>query len=375
MKHICFISSFGRCGQPILYRQANSLVQHGFQVSILFNDNEPKETINGIKVYGSGIELRGYSGRLLKSPKHLYKRAIEIDADFYQTFDVENIITCLLLKRKGKKIIFDLLENHPYSFFEKSNKPPVINRLMIAPFVFLMKYGLRKFDLVYTVTDDIALYLKKWGIKNVKLFANYPIIDYNYVLSFEDYNARKDKIIYFGLIYNVSRQDIFLDALEQTPGVKYLLAGIFSSGNDNSYQSKVMNKPAWNRVEFINGFKKEDLPSLLAQCTISNVLRDFSSMKGCENGSMGIVKIFESMEAGLPIICSNVPVYQELMMKYPCGILVDPLNPQEIADAISFFIRNKKEAYLMGQEGRRAVLEEFNWDKEASKYILDLTKL
>ena len=109
----------------------------------MFNDKKPDEIINGIKVYGSGIELCSYLGRLLKSPKYLYQKAIEINADFYQTFDVENIITCLLLKRKGKKIIFDLLENHPYSYFEKSNKPQVVNRLIIAPFVVLMKYGVK----------------------------------------------------------------------------------------------------------------------------------------------------------------------------------------------------------------------------------------
>lgn len=375
MKHFCFISSFNRVGQPILYRQARSLVDSGYEVSIIFNDGHPDEVIDGINVYGSGITVKGYWGRIRKGPIALYKKARKLNADIYQTCDIENIVTCLLLRRFGKRIVFDLLENHPYSLLEKSNYLPLINKIVLIPFIMVMKYGLRRFDLVFAVTNDIATYLKEWGISNVRLFANYPQVNDNFSLSFEEYNSREDRIIYFGLIYYISRQDVFLDALDRSKGVKYLLAGIFSDGKDSSYQSTVMSKPAWSRVEFIEGFRRDELPKLLARCTISNVLRDFSSMKGCENGSMGVVKIFESMEAGLPIICSDVPVYRELMKKYKCGLLVDPLNPDEISNAISYLVHNKEQAYKMGQEGRRAVLEEYNWDKEFSKYLTDINGL
>jgi len=107
---------------------------------------------------------------------------------------------------------------------------------------------------------------------------------------------------------------------------------------------------------------------MLDECTISNVLRDFN-FTGSPHGSLGIIKLFESMEAGLPIICSNVEVYREMMNEYRCGILVDPNDSEQIMNAIMYLVNNKEDAYQMGQEGRRAVREKFNWEAESKKYI------
>lgn len=46
--------------------------------------------------------------------------------------------------------------------------------------------------------------------------------------------------------------------------------------------------------------------------TISNTLRDFSRT-GSPNGSFGVLKIFESMEAGLPVLLSDVKCYREIV--------------------------------------------------------------
>ena len=75
------------------------------------------------------------------------------------------------------------------------------------------------------------------------------------------------------------------------------------------------------------------------------------------------------MEAALPIICSDVPLYREIMNEYKCGILVDPTNSDEIANAIKYLIEHKKEAYKMGQEGRRAVIEKYSWNALSKEYI------
>ena len=50
------------------------------------------------------------------------------------------------------------------------------------------------------------------------------------------------------------------------------------------------------------------------------------------------------------------------MKEYKCGILVDPLNEQQIHEAIQYLVTHKEEAWRMGQEGRRAVIEKYSWD-------------
>ena len=85
--------------------------------------------------------------------------------------------------------------------------------------------------------------------------------------------------------------------------------------------------------------------------------------------------MFESMEAGLPLICPDVPVYREIWNNYKFGILVEPTNVEQIEEAIRYLVEHKEEAYQMGQEGRRAVIEKYSWDvvgKEYAQIIINL---
>ena len=127
-------------------------------------------------------------------------------------------------------------------------------------------------------------------------------------------------------------------------------------------------------MDFAGPFKKEEISTVFSKMTISNTLRDFSRT-GSPNGSFGVLKIFESMEAGLPVLLSDVKCYREIVEKYNCGICVDPHNVDEIKAAIETLTTNKEMAYLMGQNGRKAVLEEYSWDKEFEKYEDTITKI
>ena len=59
--------------------------------------------------------------------------------------------------------------------------------------------------------------------------------------------------------------------------------------------------------------------------------------------------MFEYMSAGIPVICSNFPLWRDIIEKHQCGICVDPQNSSEIALAIDFLAQNPKEAKVMGK--------------------------
>jgi glycosyltransferase involved in cell wall biosynthesis len=48
---------------------------------------------------------------------------------------------------------------------------------------------------------------------------------------------------------------------------------------------------------------------------------------------------------------------------------VEPGSPEAIRAAIEHIVSDPDRAYHMGQNGRRAVLEEFNWSSEERKYV------
>ncbi len=366
-RRFCYFTVFARRDQRVALKQMKSLVESGIDVTMVVSDGLPDDVKDGIKITSINVQAQigSYMKRLLFYPVLFFKKFKQIDADVYQTCDVDSLFLCLLLKKKGKRIVFNLLEEHPYTLYDKLNFPPFINKMIVGLVAVWMKFVLRRVDAVYTVAQDIEDYLKKWGLKNTDILGNYPEVRLDHCVTLEHYLSRPNRIIYFGAIYAISRQDIFLNALQKCPGVTYLLAGDFGVG----HQKEMLEKhPMWDKIIFKNRFKREELDGMLDSCTISNVLRDFSCT-GYPNGSNGIIKLYESMEAALPIICSDVKIYREMMKEYPCGILVDINDEEQIVKAINYLVEHKEEAYKMGQNGRRAVLEKYNWQSESRKYV------
>jgi len=81
------------------------------------------------------------------------------------------------------------------------------------------------------------------------------------------------------------------------------------------------------------------------------------------------VKMFEYMVAGIPVIASNFPLWREIIEGNKCGLCVDPLNPSEIAKAIDYIVTHPAAAQQMGENGFRAVKEQYNWAIEEKKLL------
>ena len=58
-----------------------------------------------------------------------------------------------------------------------------------------------------------------------------------------------------------------------------------------------------------------------------------------------------------------------MLFRSECGIVVDPYNEAEIKTAIETLRNDPDLAYQMGENGRRAVVEELNWEVEERKLL------
>ncbi len=90
-------------------------------------------------------------------------------------------------------------------------------------------------------------------------------------------------------------------------------------------------------------------------------------------GTLGVIKLFEFMAAGLPVICSDYRLWKEIVEGNNCGICVDPNDIEGIVKAICYILNNPDEAKKMGNNGRKAAVEKYNWGIQ-EKILLDLYK-
>ena len=79
------------------------------------------------------------------------------------------------------------------------------------------------------------------------------------------------------------------------------------------------------------------------------------------------MKVYDYMAMGLPVVLSDSAYARRVMEKYPFGVLVDPADTDGIARAVRDLAEHPDKAARMGQAGRRAVAEEFNWESQIRK--------
>lgn len=72
-------------------------------------------------------------------------------------------------------------------------------------------------------------------------------------------------------------------------------------------------------------------------------------------------KLFEYMQNGLSVIASDFPLWKNIVQKSGCGIIVDPLKPEEIAIVIRRLVDNPELRYKMGRSGMQMVRQKYSW--------------
>lgn len=377
--HICFITqSFPREDALIVQRQGKSLVESGYKVSFILCDGKPDETVHGIEMKSIDTCMDGVPYLIVSKERHLryiYVKRVKIQrlkafldnypADIYQINDYEHISLGIYLKNKGCKVIFNLREYYPI-YLALQQKTTIGYNIVLKHNERKFRKAAKLFDAVISCMPEMHDYIySRMPCAIFEDVANFPVVNPSFNLSFNEYCTRENVISYFGSIYNISCQETLLKALEKLPNVRYLLAGVFY---DQDYQKKLMAMPGWKQVDFLNGFKRDELPSIIGKSIVGNVVKDFAKTE-TPQGSFSIIKIFESMEAAIPIILPKVKLYEEMIEKYHCGICVNPYSVDDFFKAIEFIVNNKKEAYEMGQNGRKAVLNEYSWSHEYKKYL------
>ncbi|GAB4036894.1 glycosyltransferase [Spirosoma jeollabukense] len=81
-------------------------------------------------------------------------------------------------------------------------------------------------------------------------------------------------------------------------------------------------------------------------------------------------KLFEYMALGLPVITSDFTLYKDVVERHFCGFCVSPYDSNQIADALIYLIEHPEDARAMGQRGRSAVENTYNWTSESKKLLI-----
>jgi glycosyltransferase involved in cell wall biosynthesis len=80
-------------------------------------------------------------------------------------------------------------------------------------------------------------------------------------------------------------------------------------------------------------------------------------------------KLYEYMAASIPVIASDFPLWRSIVAGSRCGMLVDPMDARQIAEAIEYVFDHPGQGRDMGERGRSVVERDFNWENEQQKLL------
>lgn len=363
MKRVCHLSSaHSGLDVRIFVKECASLAAAGYDTHLVINataQDVAKAALKGVSVHPLAPPSGRFS-RIFKQAWRCYKIGRQLNADIYHFHDPELIPYGMLLSLRGKEVIYDVHEDLPQDILSKDWIPFWARKTISAAAAAMEYIGAKWFFSVITATPFIAERFRRFNPQAIAV-NNFPVL--GEMDTAIPWGKKRAEVCYVGGIASIRGISEVIAAMGQLPSaIRLNLAGCFS---EPAVEQATRIMPGWQQVNELGFVDRLGVREVLGRSvaglvTLRPVINYLDALP---------VKMFEYMAAGIPPIASNFPLWRDIIEGHDCGLCVDPLDPAAIARAIDYLVTHPEEAQRMGNNGRRAVLEKYNWSLEETKLL------
>jgi len=344
----------------IYEREAKTLAAVGYAVTIVA-PHERSEHTGDVQVKAVGLP-QNRMGRMFRTVWEVYEAARAVKADIYHFHDPELIPVGILLKLRGKCVIYDAHEDVPRDILQKEWIHPLLRRIVAEGAAALEAFASLVLDRTVAATPVIAA---KFPPRKTTAIQNFASLHIEHELQDLPYQQRDNRAVYTGGIglHRGAREMVLAMSMvadELTPRLS--LAGKF---DPPELEDELRALPGFENTDVCHWLSRKEVCDLLGRARLGLVLYDRSPAHLDSQPN----KLFEYMSAGIPVIASDFALWREIVVGTGCGLLVDPLEPKAIGRAIEWIFRHPAESEEMGRRGAAAVQAKFNWGSEARKLV------
>ncbi len=357
---------------PRVYKEAKSLVGHGYEVMIIAWDREGKcpreEIVDGIKIRRIRVKARygNFLNFVLKLPL-FYIKAMRVllrsDFDIIHTHDFDTAPLGFLIKcLRKKKWVYDIHDLYFTFFSMEDQRKSVLSKIVQKFDVFFAKFadidivatqsiggkhkGLREYYIKSGITPEKVITI--WNVPDVREFLNYPELKLR--------KSNKFTIGFIGGQRTLSNFIILFRALEgQEDSYKVLLVG---EGKSTKKLKEIVRKEYPNlEVEFIGNVPYKLIPSYYLLCDVI-----YAYYPPRENIKRAIaIKVFEAAILGIPVIVNGDSLMEDFVKLYRCGVSVDSLSKNELTKVLRKVKKIKFHSNYIRQK--------WSWENEEKKLL------
>jgi glycosyltransferase involved in cell wall biosynthesis len=340
----------------IFHKQCRSLAALGYDVGLIAC-HARSEVVDGVRIVPLD-RPRGRLDRMVRVGWNAYRAAIAERADVYHLHDPELLWVAALLRLRGRRVIYDVHEDVPKQILSKHWIPdrarPVVSRAVAL----VEALSARIVDGIVAATPSIA---EKFPGPTTVVVQNFPEASFTRTDGAASPAERPHAFVYAGGLMEIQGVREMAEAFARLPaGMTGAIAGTFIPPE---LEAEIAAMPGWRRVRFLGRLPRADVVRAMDDARVGIVL-NHPRPNYLDAYS---TKMFEYMARGLPVVCSDFPLWAGIVGDAECGIAVDPRSPAAIAGAIRELNEDPDRARRLGDNGRRAIAERYNWEAELLK--------
>ncbi len=282
--------------------------------------------------------------------------------------DTDTLLGCWLAARGRCRLVMDAHELFP--------EVPEIQDKPLVKWVWrtIERRLMPKCDALLTVSQGIADYYKdRYGVEMtvVRNLSSYELGVRSYELRDEGYGLGEKVLLYAGKV-NVGRGvDWAIDALEWLPGCRLVVAG--DGDLLEAMKAYAARKPWADRVTFTGRLMPEELTALEAKADVGLVMLED---KGLSYHYALPNRVGAFVQAGVPMVVSDLPEMARVVRTYGVGEVIDELGVKSCELGVKSYelrVRALAEAVerVLAREWKdedfAAAREDMDWNKEKQK--------
>jgi glycosyltransferase involved in cell wall biosynthesis len=323
----------------------------GFDVSLIVADGKGNTITDGINIYDVGKPKNRYLRAITKSIA-VFKKGLQLDCDCYHIHDPELLLYVRLLLKENKKVIYDVHEDVPNQIIVKPYIPKLLKKPISSIINFIEKKQSSKLYGIVAATPYIHNLFALHNT-NVITICNYPLLSENVTTE----QIKKKQVCYFGVI---SKDRGVNEMCELAENFSIAIGGVFESEQTKNFLLRHKFKMNLNylgictREKVISVYQE----STVGLCLLHPTKSYFHSLP---------IKVFEYMLAGIPVICSDFPILREIVEDNNAGFCLGFDETNNIKAKIQLLFEDRDLAKELGENGKKAVLEKYNWVTQEEK--------
>ncbi len=217
----------------------------------------------------------------------------------------------------------------------------------------IVKIGIPK-EKVTVIPDGVDPEKFKPGLNSATVETRHNLSDKKVILTVSHLVKRKGHA-------NVIRA--LPSVLEKVPQAIYLIVG--RGAEEDNLRKLAQASGILDSVVFAGYVPDEELPLYYNACHVF-IMPSYEIKEEGDVEGFGIV-FLEANACGKPVIGGRSGGVVDAVIDGETGLLVDPLNTEEISTALVRLLTDESLAKRLGQRGRKRVENELNWQKVAEK--------